>query len=139
MSNSYTSNSLLILLWNANGLENHKNELLLTLQEKIIDIVLIAESHFTTNSYINLPGYDSYRAKHPDNTAHAGAAIYITSQYLNTLHCQASYPITFNPAQYFCYLIIFLSLSQLFIAHPNTLSLQPGSSNFAPPSTTITS
>ena len=79
MPNSYTSNSLLTLLWNANGLKNHTNELLLTLQEKRIDIVLISETHFTSNSYVNLPGYDSYRANHPDNTAHAGAAIYIKS------------------------------------------------------------
>ncbi|KAF0704581.1 Reverse transcriptase domain-containing protein, partial [Aphis craccivora] len=47
--------------------------------EKRIDIVLISETHFTSNSYVNLPGYDSYRANHPDNTAHAGAAIYIKS------------------------------------------------------------
>jgi len=79
MPNSYTSNSLLTLQWNANGLKNHKNELLFTLQEKRIDIVLISETHFTANSYVNLPGYDSYRANHPDNTARAGAAIYIKS------------------------------------------------------------
>jgi len=47
--NSYTSNSLLTLLWNANGLNNHTNEL--TLQEKRIDIVIISETHFTINSY----------------------------------------------------------------------------------------
>lgn len=82
--NSYTSNSLLTLLWNANGLKNHINELLLVLQEKRIDIVLISETHFTNNSYINLPGYYTYRANHPDNTAHAGAAIYIKSSLNHT-------------------------------------------------------
>lgn len=79
INNSYTSNSLLILLWNANGLKNHSNELLTTLQENRIDIVLISETHFTNVSYINFPGYYSYRANHPDNTAHAGAAIFIRS------------------------------------------------------------
>lgn len=98
MPNSYTSNSLLTLLWNANGLKNHTNELLLTLQEKRIDIVLISETHFTSNSYVNLPGYDSYRANHPDNTAHAGAAIYIKSSL--KYHSQTSYLTIFNPAQY---------------------------------------
>jgi len=79
MHNYNTSNSLLTLLWNANRLKNHKNELLFTLQEKIIDIVLIFEIIFTTNPYVNLLGYDSYRGNHLDNTAHAGAAIYIKS------------------------------------------------------------
>jgi len=56
INNSYTSNSLLILLWNANGLKNHRNELLITLQEKRIDVVLISETHFTNTSYVNFPG-----------------------------------------------------------------------------------
>jgi exonuclease III len=77
MHNSYISNSLISLFWDANGLKNHKNELLLTLQEKRIDIILISETKLTTNLYVNLLGYDSYRANQPDNTAHAGAAIYI--------------------------------------------------------------
>lgn len=41
--------------------------------------MLISETHFTNVSYINFPGYYSYRANHPDNTAHAGAAIFIRS------------------------------------------------------------
>ena len=84
INNSYTSNSLLILLWNANGLKNHRNELLITLQEKRIDVVLIFETHFTNLSYVNFPGYHSYRANHPDNSAHAGAAIFIRASLAYT-------------------------------------------------------
>jgi len=77
-SNMFTSNSLLIL-WNANGLKNHKSELLVTVQKKRVDIVLIFETHFTNISYINLPSYHTLHANHPDNTAHASAAVYIKS------------------------------------------------------------
>jgi hypothetical protein len=47
---SFTNNSLLILLFNANGLKNHVNELQLVLQKKRIDIALISEKNFTKYS-----------------------------------------------------------------------------------------
>uniref|UniRef100_A0A2S2P698 Putative RNA-directed DNA polymerase n=1 Tax=Schizaphis graminum TaxID=13262 RepID=A0A2S2P698_SCHGA len=74
---SPTSNSLLILLFNANGLKNHQNELQVVLQEKRIDIALISETHFTKYSHIPITGYNLLKTNHPDNTAHGGAAIYI--------------------------------------------------------------
>lgn len=76
---SSTSNSLLILLFNSNGLKNHSNELQLVLQNKRIDIALISETHFTKYSHIPIPGYQLLKTNHPDNTAHGGAAIYIKS------------------------------------------------------------
>ena len=76
---SYTSNSLLILLFNSNGLKNHSNELQIVLQEKRIDIALISETHFTKYSHIAIPGYHLLKTNHPDNSAHGGAAIYIKS------------------------------------------------------------
>ncbi|VVC31138.1 Endonuclease/exonuclease/phosphatase [Cinara cedri] len=80
MSNSpFTSQSLIILLWNANGLANHRNELITTLNEKRIDLALISETHFTSNTKFSIPGYTTIPANHPDNTAHAGAAILIRS------------------------------------------------------------
>ncbi|VVC44186.1 Endonuclease/exonuclease/phosphatase,Reverse transcriptase domain [Cinara cedri] len=80
MSNSpFTSQSLIILLWNANGLANHRNELITTLNEKRIDLALISETHFTSNTKFSIPGYTTIPANHPDNTAHAGAAIFIRS------------------------------------------------------------
>ena len=74
---SPTSNSLLILLFNANGLKNHQNELQVVLQEKRIDVALISETHFTKYSHIPIAGYNLLKTNHPDNTAHGGAAIYI--------------------------------------------------------------
>jgi hypothetical protein len=64
---SLTNNSLLILLFNANGLKNHINELQLVLQEKRIDIALISEAHFTKYSYVPILGYNILKNNHPDN------------------------------------------------------------------------
>jgi len=78
-NNSFTSQSLLILLWNTNGLANYKNELITTLNEKRIDLAIISETHFTSNTKFSIPGYTIIPANHPDNTAHACAAILIRS------------------------------------------------------------
>lgn len=77
MNNSYTYNSLSILLFNANGLKNHVNELQTVLFDKRIDIALISETHFTKYSHISIPGYYLLKFNHPDGTAHGGAAILI--------------------------------------------------------------
>lgn len=102
--NSYTSNSLLILTWNANGLKRQKNELLATLQNKTIDVALIYETHFTNTSTLQLPGYKCIHTCHPNDTAHAGAPIIVRSTlkfYLSpnyqTPHIQAcTISITLN-------------------------------------------
>lgn len=78
-NNSFTNQSLTILLFNANGLKNHVNELQFVLHNKRIDLALITETHFTQHSYIHIPGYKLVRANHPDNTAHGGVAILIKS------------------------------------------------------------
>jgi exonuclease III len=39
---------LMIALWNANGLAQHKDEIQLFLRHNKIDILLISETHFTT-------------------------------------------------------------------------------------------
>jgi len=57
MNNTFTNKSLLILLFNANGLKNHVNEIKTVLQNKRIDIALITESHFTQRSNVHIPGY----------------------------------------------------------------------------------
>jgi len=74
---SPTSNSLLILLFNANSLKNPQNKLQVVLQEKRIDIAPISETHFTKYSHIPITGYNLLKTNHPDNTAHGGAEIYI--------------------------------------------------------------
>lgn len=81
-TNNFTSNSLLILTWNFNGLINHKNKLLATLQNSRIDIALISETHLTNVTKINLPGYHIIQSNHPDDTLHAGADICIRSSLL---------------------------------------------------------
>jgi len=50
MNNSYTYNSLSIILFNANGLKNQVNQLQSVLFDKRIDIALISETHFTEYS-----------------------------------------------------------------------------------------
>jgi len=65
-NNSLTLISIIVLLFNANGLKNHIIEIQAVLYEKRIDIALITETHFT-------------KSNHPDNTAHGGVAIIIKS------------------------------------------------------------
>jgi exonuclease III len=79
INNTYTNKSLLILLFNANGLRNHVNEIESVLQNQRIDIALITETHFTQYSNVHIPGYKLLKANHPDNTAHGGVAILIKS------------------------------------------------------------
>uniref|UniRef100_A0A2S2PYF1 RNA-directed DNA polymerase from mobile element jockey n=1 Tax=Sipha flava TaxID=143950 RepID=A0A2S2PYF1_9HEMI len=79
MNNSYTNNSLSIILFNSNGLNNHVNQLQSVLFDKRINIALISETHFTEFSYISIPGYSLIKSNHPDGTAHGRAAILIKS------------------------------------------------------------
>lgn len=68
-NNSYTSQSLAVLMWNANGLSNHRNELIITLNEKIIDLALISGTHFITHTKFAIPGFNIITSNHPDNTS----------------------------------------------------------------------
>lgn len=69
---------LSILLWNANGILKNINELQFTLNENKIDIAMISETHLTHKNFLNLNGYESLRADHPDGTAHGGSALLIS-------------------------------------------------------------
>lgn len=85
MTNRHNNvNSLNIFLWNANGLKSHETELLHLFIDQNIDIGLITETHCTPTSKNFFPGYNVYRADHPDGTAHGGSAIIISSK----IHCQ---------------------------------------------------
>lgn len=79
MTNYPTSNSLLILSFNSNGLKNRKNDLQTVLYENRIEIALISETHFTSNSTINIPGYTIFSTNRSDNLAHDGTAILVKS------------------------------------------------------------
>lgn len=66
-----------IASWNANGLSKQMSELKSFLNEKTIDILLIAETHFTDKSFVSIPNYNTFYTNHPDNKAHGGTAVII--------------------------------------------------------------
>jgi hypothetical protein len=70
---------LRIGLWNANGLEQHKEEVKTFLINNHIDVLLISETHFTERTYFKIPNYVTYNTNHPEGTAHGGTAILIKS------------------------------------------------------------
>lgn len=81
-NNIPTSKSLLILLWNANGIHNHIADLSLVLHDKRIDISLISETHLTNRTKVHISDYTILSSNHPDGTAHGGAVIIIKSTIL---------------------------------------------------------
>lgn len=68
---------LRIAQWNANGLQQHKDEVTTFLTTNCIDIMLISETHFTARTFVKIPGYKIYHTDYPDGTAHGGAAVVI--------------------------------------------------------------
>lgn len=70
---------LKFMLWKANGLLKHNDELQLILNKENIDICLIAETHFTNESCILIPQYSVYHINHPANPARGGSAIIINT------------------------------------------------------------
>jgi len=70
---------LKIVIWNANGLSHHSEELKTFLDANNVDIMLISETHFTYKSHFSLSKYNFYQSMHPDGTAHGGSAILIKS------------------------------------------------------------
>lgn len=80
-NNSFTSQSLIVLMCNANGINNRRNGLIISLNEKRIDLALISEINFTTNTKFLTPGYNLITSNHPNNTAHSGFAILINLHY----------------------------------------------------------
>ena len=76
---SPTSKSIIVILFNANGLKNRINELQAVLYEKRIDIALVTETHFTKYSNVFIPGYTLLKSNYPDNKTHGGVAVIIKS------------------------------------------------------------
>lgn len=66
-----------IAIWNANGLQQHAQEIKTFLNSENIDIMMISETHFTDKHYLHIPKYNLYHTKHPSNKAHGGTAIII--------------------------------------------------------------
>ena len=68
--------TLRIAIWNANRLQRSQ-ELKVFLQTNKIDVLLIAEIHFTIKSFIKIPLCNVYDTKHPFGRARGGSAIII--------------------------------------------------------------
>lgn len=62
------SNTIKLMLWNANGIIKHKNELQIILDRDNIDVCLITETHLTKNAFIKFKNYAIYHTIHPSNT-----------------------------------------------------------------------
>ena len=72
-------NTLKVMLWNANGVQKHKKELEILLNSKKIDVCLVAETHFTKESYFKIQFFETYHTTHPMNCARGGSAVIIRS------------------------------------------------------------
>ncbi|KAJ8706107.1 hypothetical protein PYW07_010884 [Mythimna separata] len=72
-------NKIKIATWNTNGLSPNKGEVEVLLKMHDLDILFIAETHFTKNSQIYIKNYNIYTTNHPDGTAHGGTAVLIKS------------------------------------------------------------
>lgn len=73
------------MLWNANGLLRHKEELEILLNSEKIDVCLISETHFTNQSYLSFKNFILYHTPHPSNKARGGSAIIVRK---NIKHCE---------------------------------------------------
>jgi len=69
--------SLRVATWNANGLSQNKLELENFLCQEKIDVMLVSETHFTSETVFKIPGYRIYSTPHPSNKARGGAAVLI--------------------------------------------------------------
>ena len=79
-------NRLRIVLWTANGLARHANEIRTYLRLQEIDIMLISETHFTKKSSVRIPHCSTYDTQHPDGTARGGTAITVKNNIHHHLH-----------------------------------------------------
>jgi exonuclease III len=70
-------NILRIATCNANGLLNHKQNVITYLHLKKIGVLLISESHFTDLTTFNIPQYITYSTPPPGCTTHGGSLIII--------------------------------------------------------------
>ena len=82
-----------IAQWNANGLQQHREEVKLFLNQNQIDILLISETHFTSNNHFTIPGYDLCYTNHPDGTAHGDTAIIIKNTIGYYVQLQYAEPV----------------------------------------------
>jgi len=73
---------LKIVLWNANGLAEHREEVKNYMQNQQVDIMLISETHFTTISYFKIPNY----VLNTPMALHMEELQYLSKRALNTTY-----------------------------------------------------
>jgi exonuclease III len=66
-----------VAAWNANGLFQRIKEVEVFLNTQKIDILLVSETRFTEQNYVNIPNYITHATNHPDARAHARSPIII--------------------------------------------------------------
>jgi len=69
--------SLEIIARNANGVLQHMNEVIISILNNNIDIMLISETHLTRKHYFKIPSYSIYHITHPNSTAYSDTVIII--------------------------------------------------------------
>lgn len=84
--NRYPHQNLTLILWNANGLLRHVNELEYLLHQKRIDIALITETHFTSRTRIYIKDYTVHHVDRPDDRGYGGSAVIIRSSIQHHIH-----------------------------------------------------
>jgi hypothetical protein len=80
---------LRVLECNVNGLLQNPQELQLFLDERKINVCLLAETHLTNKSYIKIEGYQVYHTVHPQNIARGGSAVLVKDSMIH--HEEAKY------------------------------------------------
>ena len=71
------TDTLTMMEYYANGLQQHQEDLQVVLDTEKIDSCLISETHFTKQSFIKFKGYKVYHTIHPENAAKGGSAIIV--------------------------------------------------------------
>jgi hypothetical protein len=74
------------VLWNANGLAQHAEEVKIYAHNQKVDIMLISGTHFTKKIYIKIPNYSIHDTQNPDGTAHGGTTIIVRNCIKHHLH-----------------------------------------------------
>jgi exonuclease III len=123
-SQSLMANALRLMEWNVNGLLRHQHELEVILSTENIDICLIAETHFTKESFIRFRNYISYHTNHPANTARGGSAVILRN---NIKHFEEEKYVTCDIQA----TIVTAETSKVqFIAHKDITSMQMSSKHY---------
>jgi len=84
-NNNITTSPLKIAFWNACGLRNKMTEVELYMRRESVQIMMIIETRTPANSSVlNVSGYQTYTASHPETHRKGGVAIFVRSDIRHT-------------------------------------------------------